>query len=123
MIGRLDEVVVDCHDTMLLARFWQGVLGGEIVRQSDEWVAVQPQVGVAVSFQQVLEDKVGKNRVHMDIAVDDLETATLQAESLGATRIGDVVVDPLGGFQVMTDPEGNEFCLIYGPTQVLDEVS
>ena len=116
MIGRLDEVVIDCHDTMLLAEFWQRVLGGAIERQSDEWVALRPPSGITVSFQQVPEAKSGKNRVHLDIDVDDLAVATAQAELLGARRSGDVVVDPLGGFQVMTDPEGNEFCFVCGPT-------
>jgi predicted enzyme related to lactoylglutathione lyase len=118
MIGRLDEVVIDCHDTMRLAEFWQGVLGGHIVRQSHEWVAVHPPTGVTVSFQQVPEDKVVKNRVHLDVDVDDLDRAALDAEALGAQRVGDVVVDPLGGFQVMVDPEGNEFCFVNGPTAV-----
>ena len=120
MIGRLDEVVIDCHDTALLARFWQGVLGGQIVRQNAEWVAIHPPTGITVSLQQVPESKVVKNRVHLDVDVDDLDVATAQAERLGAHRVGDVVVDALGGFQVMTDPEGNEFCLIHGPTEAID---
>lgn len=115
MIGRLDEVVVDCHDAVALARFWQGVLGGEIVRQSDEWVAITG-LPTMVSFQVVPEPKTVKNRVHLDIAVDDLAVATAAAVALGATAVGDVVVDELGGFQVMLDPEANEFCLIHGPT-------
>ena len=31
MIGRLDEVVIDCHDPLHLAEFWQRVLGGYVV--------------------------------------------------------------------------------------------
>ena len=118
MIGRLDEVVIDCHDPMLLAEFWQGVLGGYVVRQSHEWVALEPPTGIAVSFQLVPEDKVVKNRVHLDIDVADLEIAVAAAIALGATRLGDVVYDELGGFQVMADPEGNEFCFINGPTAI-----
>ncbi len=120
MIGRLDEVVVDCHDTMLLARFWHGLLGGQIVRQSAEWVAIHPAghpgSGITVSFQQVPEAKTVKNRVHLDVDVDDLAVAAQLAEALGATRVGEVVVDAMGGFQVMADPEGNEFCFVNGPT-------
>jgi hypothetical protein len=29
-----------------------------------------------------------------------------------------VVYDEIGGFQVMLDPEGNEFCFINGPTAI-----
>jgi hypothetical protein len=31
-----------------------------------------------------------------------------------------VVVDSMGGFQVMVDPEGNEFCFVNGPTSITD---
>jgi hypothetical protein len=120
MIGRLDEVVIDCHDTMTLAVFWQGVLGGEIVRQSREWVALHPPSGITVSFQEVPEDKAVKNRVHLDVAVDDLAVAAAAAEAIGAGRIGRPQPDPVGGFQVMVDPEGNEFCFIVGPTLIDD---
>ena len=118
MIGRLGEVVIDCHDPVRQAEFWQKVLGGYIVRQSHDWVALEPPSGLTVSFQLVPEAKVGKNRVHLDIDVTDLVEATAAAQGAGATRVGDVVYDELGGFQVMADPEGNEFCLIHGPTAI-----
>jgi len=105
VIGRLGEVVIDCHDPAKLAEFWQHVLGGYVVRQSHEWVALEPGHGVTVSFQLVPEDKTVKNRVHLDVyaaAIDDL------------TTLGAEVVLPAeeSGFSwtVMRDPEGNEFC-------------
>ena len=118
MIGRLGEVVVDCHDPMALAEFWQRVLGGYVVRQSHEWVALEPPHGVTVSFQLVPEAKSVKNRVHLDVDVHDLAEAIAAAEAIGATRQGDIVYDELGGFQVMLDPEGNEFCFVDGPTAI-----
>jgi len=118
MIGRLDEVVIDCHHPMVLAEFWQRVLGGWVVQQSHEWVALQPPSGITVSFQLVPEAKTEKNRVHLDVDVDDLEAATVAAEALGAVRSGEPVYDELGGFQVMLDPEGNEFCFVNGPTAI-----
>jgi predicted enzyme related to lactoylglutathione lyase len=126
MIGRLDEVVVDCHDPLRLAEFWHAVLGGELQRQSAEWVAVHPPTGITVGFQLVPEGKVVKNRVHLDVRVgddsgtdvDSLERAAAEAEALGATRHGGPMLDEMGGFQVMRDPEGNEFCFILGPTPI-----
>jgi hypothetical protein len=35
-----------------------------------------------------------------------------RAEGLGAVRVGRVVTDESGSFQVMTDPEGNGFCFV-----------
>ena len=118
MIGRLDEVVIDCHDASRLAEFWLGVLGGHVVRQSHEWVALHPPHGITVSFQVVPEPKTVKNRVHLDVDVDDLAEAIEATEALGATRVGETMWDELGGFQVMSDPEGNEFCLILGATPI-----
>ena len=40
----------------------------------------------------------------------DLATATDQALALGATRADDVYAG--GRWQVLRDPEGNEFCLL-----------
>ena len=118
MIGKLGEIVIDCHDPARLAEFWQRVLGGYVVRQSHEWVSLEPPTGLTVAFQLVPEDKSVKNRVHLDVDVGDLEEATAAAEAIGARRVGEVVYDELGGFQVMADPEGNEFCLINGPTAI-----
>ena len=62
--------------------------------------------------------KMVKNRVHLDVDVDDLAEAIEATEALGATRVGEIMWDELGGFQVMSDPEGNEFCLILGATPI-----
>ena len=118
MIGKLGDVVIDCHDPLRLAEFWQRVLGGYVIRQSHDWVALEPPSGITVSFQLVPEQKTVKNRVHLDVDVGDLLEATLAVEAAGARRLGDVVYDELGGFQVMADPEGNEFCLVNGPTAI-----
>ncbi len=118
MIGRLDEVVIDCRAPAVLAEFWQHVLGGYVVRQSHEWVALEPPTGITVSFQLVPEDRVVKNRVHLDVDVIDLDLAAEAAIAVGGRRIGEVVYDEQGGFQVMADPEGNEFCFVSGPTAI-----
>ena len=74
-------------------------------------------------FQRVPESKVGKNRLHLDVRAAPGLTgadrmAALDAEcgrllSLGATRIAryDPAPPLESGHIVMTDPEGNEFCL------------
>jgi hypothetical protein len=91
----------------------------ELPKSEDEWRALCP----ALVFVQVPEGKVAKNRLHLDIrAAPGLEghdrMAALEAEcerltGLGATRVKRFEPDPpmSGGFLVMQDPEGNEFCL------------
>lgn len=79
--------------------------------------------GPRLFFQQVPEDKVAKNRVHLDVRAAPglqgaermaaLETECGRLVALGATRVRrDEPAPPMSaGFIVMTDPEGNEFCL------------
>ena len=79
--------------------------------------------GPRLFFQQVPEGKVAKNRVHLDVRVapgleGDERMASLETEcgrlvSLGATRVHRYEPEPpmSAGHIVMTDPEGNEFCL------------
>ena len=80
--------------------------------------------GPRLFFQQVPEGKAVKNRVHLDVRAapglqgGDERMAALEAEcdrlvALGATRVRrDEPAPPMSaGFIVMTDPEGNEFCL------------
>jgi hypothetical protein len=71
----------------------------------------------------VPEDKVDKNRVHLDVRAapglqGDERMAALEVEcdrlvARGATRVRRYEPAPpmSAGFIVMTDPEGNEFCL------------
>jgi predicted enzyme related to lactoylglutathione lyase len=108
-------VVFDCADPEPLAEFWQVLTGVEIDSRETDWCSLRaPRTGgIALGFQRVPEEKQAKNRVHLDFDVDDLPSATERAESLGAIRLGDVVTEDDGeSFQVMADPEGNEFCLI-----------
>lgn len=112
MIGRLDEVVVDCADPLGLATFWAQVLGGTPELRDPDWCRLQAPGSPLIAFQRVPEPKSTKNRLHLDVLVDDLEDATAQAEALGATRIGTPHHDVAGAFQVLTDPEGNEWCVV-----------
>ena len=112
MIGRIDEVVLDCTDPGPLAQFWAGVLGGTPQRRTDDWHYLDPPGWTRVAFQRVPEGKTVKNRVHLDVEVEDIAQATAQAEALGATRVGQVHADTAGSFQVLLDPEGNEWCVV-----------
>lgn len=114
-IGTLSEVVIDCHDCDRLAEFWAAVLGGKPERESEEWVCLRmPDGSTSVSFQRVPEAKVVKNRVHLDVLVDDLDRAAAGCVELGATQLGGRRTDPVGDFIVLADPEGNEFCVVTG---------
>jgi predicted enzyme related to lactoylglutathione lyase len=108
-------VVFDCADTEAMARFWQGIVGGTIDLRtaSPTWLSLDSVDGfVKLSFQKVPEGKAVKNRVHLDLDVDDLDAAVKTTVGLGARVVGDVVEEPTNWFQVLHDIEGNEFCFI-----------
>lgn len=78
--------------------------------------------GPRVFFQRVPEGKTAKNRVHLDVRAAPglegearlaaLEEVAAQLVARGATRVRRFEPDPTShGFLVMSDPEGNEFCL------------
>ena len=129
------QLVVDCTDPESLARFWAAALGYELEPPPDGFATwddwrrdlglpeeelgggpdsiVDPRgEGPRIWFHEVPDAKVVKNRLHLDVTVDDIEAAVGAAKVLGATRIGAIVLDPVSDFQVMLDPEGNEFCFV-----------
>ena len=61
-------------------------------------------------LQEFPEAKSGKNRVHLDIEVPDLEEGLNRVNSAGG-RLVARVVNEFGGHLVCADPDGNEFCL------------
>jgi predicted enzyme related to lactoylglutathione lyase len=63
----------------------------------------------------VAEPKAGKNRMHLDIVVDDIEPEIARLQALGAQRLDDGV-QSFGDTRWvrMADPEHNEFCVCTG---------
>jgi len=69
--------------------------------------------GPRLFFQKVPEDKVAKNRVHLDVPAvgdDTLEATVAHQVARGATFVN-YGSHPGAHWAVMQDPEGNEFCL------------
>ena len=98
----------------------QGVPEGQ---RDSAFAIVDPDgAGPRLFFQQVPEPKTAKNRVHVDVRTAPdlrgeerlaaLEDEATRLVALGATRVERFEPGPMShGFIVMTDPEGNEFCL------------
>jgi Glyoxalase-like domain len=102
-------LAVDCAAPAALAGWWRRLLGGS-VEVDDDGATLHTPGGLAIDFFRVPEAKTVKNRLHLDLRSTDLAAATEQAVALGATRADDVYDG--GGWQVLRDPEGNEFCLL-----------
>ncbi len=69
-------------------------------------------LGRRLLFNQVPEPKTGKNRLHLDIHAGpgQREATVTRLQAHGATLIRQVK-EPGGEWAVLTDPEGNEFCI------------
>ncbi|MEU4080452.1 VOC family protein, partial [Streptomyces venezuelae] len=96
------------------ARVRAGPRRGAPHARRPDWSYVDPPEFVRLAFQRVPEGKTVKNRVHLDLEVEDPDLAADEALPLGAVRVGGPVTDEQGAFQVMRDPEGNEFCFVTG---------
>jgi hypothetical protein len=101
-------LAVDSHDPTGLARWWSRLLGGEVEVDDDGATLRAP--GLNIDFARVPEAKTVKNRLHLDLRSSDLAEATAQALALGATKADDIYDQ--GRWQVLRDPEGNEFCIL-----------
>lgn len=115
---RVQHITVDCVDPYELARFWSTVTGwpiSDIDEPGDDEVLLEPPdpVMAELLFVRVPEARAVKNRLHLDLVpterTRDEEVARLV--SAGASIAADHRTSEGRGWVVMTDPEGNEFCV------------
>ncbi|MEV4253580.1 VOC family protein [Spirillospora sp. NPDC049652] len=115
-------VIVDAGDPERLAAFWSELLGRPVVGRVGPYVWLERRNGLGVGFQRAAGDrpgKTGKNRLHLDLESDDPAAEQARVEALGGRRLTEY---DAGGFLVMADPEGNEFCVIpKGSFEIDDE--
>ncbi len=114
MAARVGYLVIDAVDPARLAPFWCGLLGVTVDTTigDGQFLVLSPASGgLTVGFQRVPEAKSGKNRLHLDLVVADLDSATAEIERLGGRWLEPGKVRELEGFRwrLMADPEGNEF--------------
>lgn len=112
-------VIMDTHDPERILPFWCELMGVKVRASQDDgrYTILEPnRDGLMVGLQRVPEPKVGKNRAHFDVPVDDLDEATAQVERLGGRRLESDTIELDGyAWRCMADPEGNEFCLYTTP--------
>jgi hypothetical protein len=111
--GRLGAV--NCDGSREVGYFWSNALGWPLVWDQDEETAIRSPGGTGpfITWGGGPDiPKVGKNRLHLDIAPadGDQRTEVDRLVSLGANRvdIGQGSVDWI----VMSDPDDNEFCVL-----------
>jgi hypothetical protein len=80
----------------------------------EECMIVDPVSGHQLLFIEVPDDKVVKNRVHLDLAPSDRrrDDEVDRVLALGASQIADLRRPDGSGWVTLADPEGNEFCIV-----------
>jgi catechol-2,3-dioxygenase len=122
MMGRLRSVVVDGKDPATLAAFYAKVLGGQVRVSDATWVVLTTPEGTRLAFQHSPDhqppqfpDPAGSQQFHLDIHVDDIDTAEREVLALGAVRVPNVGNEgPEDAFRVFRDPAGHTFCFVWG---------
>jgi catechol-2,3-dioxygenase len=111
MAIQLSNITFDAHDPQRLAAFWAAVTGRATARSEPNFVMLtSEQDPVRMLFIKVPEGKTAKNRMHLDFRAPDRAAEVARLVGLGATE--HARHDERGvSWTVLTDPEGNEFCV------------
>ena len=124
-VGRLACTSIDCEDPAELADFYAALLGLERVIESDGGDVIVVSDGrIALAMMKADEyaaptwpDPAQPKQMHLDVQVDDVESAVVAAEALGARQA--VNQDNPAVWRVMLDPAGHPFCLTTDVPDVL----
>ncbi|HEV2782972.1 MAG TPA: VOC family protein [Actinophytocola sp.] len=113
--GALAAIVQDCPDPVALAPFWSAASGWPIFLWRPHLAVLRPPGGRGpwLALVRTAEPKRVKQRIHIDVSPftgEDHAAEVSRLIDLGAAHAdvgqGDVP------WAVMTDPQGNEFCVL-----------
>ena len=111
-VGALYAIVIDVNDLETCAEFWSQVLGTDILYQNERYMRLGHKGDrPTILLQKVPERHKEKNRVHIDLDVSDLDAAVSRVQDLGGHKLKQLSEYGIK-WAVMSDPDGNEFCLV-----------
>lgn len=115
MTCRIAAIAIDAVQPRVVADFWCEVLGWQVVGEDDGVISIAPADGSwpTIDVAPVPEKKTVKNRLHLDLRADGVPTGDELERllRLGARR-AEVGQAADATWLVLSDPEGNEFCLL-----------
>ena len=128
MTSRISHTTVDARDACGQARWWSAVLG-MTDDPRDPNLPGHPECRIfsadgrtRLLFLEVPEAKAVKNRLHLDLRPVDgtREREVERLLGLGAALVADHRRRDGSGWVTLADPEGNEFCVLRGDSEVED---
>jgi catechol 2,3-dioxygenase-like lactoylglutathione lyase family enzyme len=116
-VGQLASISLDCPDTDLLADFYSRLLGlKEAFATPDRGVVALAGAGPMLTLMRVDQyvapswpEGPQHQQLHLDIAVEEIDSATDAAVALGATPARHQPAPEQ--WRVLLDPVGHPFCL------------
>ncbi len=107
-----EQIVVDADDPVTLGAWWAESLGWTIVDNTDAECEIRPAPDrfPGMLFVPVRDSKREKNRLHLDFRPEDQQAEVARLLALGARHVD--VGQGEQSWMVLTDPEGNEFCVL-----------
>jgi hypothetical protein len=121
-VGRLTQLVMECHDAEELAGFWQVVLDLPEPEGGPDWLTLRWEPVGRFSFHRVdgyrppaWPGERGEQQVHFDLLVEDLDDASMMVENAGARPLTDVQDPGPKAWRIYADPAGHPFCLVSVP--------
>lgn len=116
-VGQLASISLDCPDADLLAAFYSRLLGlEEAFATPDRGVIALAGAGPMLTLMRVdryvrpsWPEGPQHQQLHLDVAVEELDSATQAAVALGATPAQHQPAPDR--WRVLLDPVGHPFCL------------
>jgi predicted enzyme related to lactoylglutathione lyase len=105
------SAVINCGDMGSMTRFWTAALDlvPSTTEPNDEFRRLEGGP-INISLQRARTPVTARDQMHLDLYSDEMEAQVTRLVELGAAyaRRGR---DEGGEYVVLTDPEGNEFCV------------
>jgi predicted enzyme related to lactoylglutathione lyase len=111
MAIRLGSTVINCADMRLMTSFWSQALNlaPSSAADGDDFRVLRGEHG-RLSLQLSRTPVTARDQMHLDLYTADQAAEVERLTGLGATFVRRNR-DPEDDYVVMTDPEGNEFCV------------
>jgi predicted enzyme related to lactoylglutathione lyase len=108
---RLGSTVINCADIERMTSFWSQALNLTPSSQAagDDFRVLRGE-HARLSLQRSRTPVTARDQMHLDLYTDDQAAEVERLTGLGA-RFVRQNHDPEDDYVVMTDPEGNEFCV------------
>ncbi|MEU5092622.1 VOC family protein [Streptomyces sp. NPDC021356] len=113
---RYAAVTFDCADPAELGRFYGEVLDLPVAFATDDFVFLAKDGTPGLGFNRIADyrrptwpDPTQEKQAHLEVGVDDLDTAEAHLLTLGATK--PTTQPSPDRWRVLLDPAGHPFCI------------